>query len=97
MTISPAKAEVGMAAATSNAQTMAKIGCSQKLCQSFKFVEEMAPIFINVGNNIKSHIFFRQDLGDRLFNLNPKSGVACLIDGEGSLDGSITCGLLDKY
>jgi len=52
---------------------------------------------MNVGSNIKSHIFFRQDLGDRLFNLNPKSGVACLLDGEGSQDGSVFCGQLDKF
>jgi hypothetical protein len=95
VTISPVKAEIGIT--TVNTQTMAKLGCVQTLCQSFRLVEEMAPVFMNVGSNIKSHIFFRQDLGDRLFNLNPKSGVACLLDGEGSQDGSIFCGQLDKF
>jgi phosphatidate phosphatase PAH1 len=96
ITISPAKAEIGITSATISKPTMAKIGCVQKLCQAFR-VEEMAPIFINVGNNITSHIFFRQDLGDRLFNLNQKSGVACLLDGQGSKDGSVTCGVLDMF
>jgi hypothetical protein len=97
ITISPAKADIGIASATINKAQMSKIGCVQKLCQSFRIVEEMAPIFINVGNNITSHIFFRQDLGDRLFNLNQKSGVACLLDGQGSEDGSVTCGVMDTF
>ncbi len=94
--MSPAKAEVGIATVISSPQTMAKLGCAQKLCQSFRIVEEMAPIFMNVGNNITSNIFFRQDKGDRLFTLNEKAGVACLVDGQGSVDGSISCGQVDK-
>jgi len=94
--ISPAKADIGIASSNLNKPPMAKIDCAQKICQALR-VEQMAPIFINVGNNIKSHIFFRQDLGDRLFNLNQKSGVACLLDGQGSEDGSVTCGILDMF
>ena len=96
VTISPAKADINIASANLHKPTMAKMGCVQKLCQAFR-VEEMAPVFINVGNNITSHIFFRQDLGDRLFNMNQKSGVACLLDGQGSEDGSVTCGILDMF
>jgi len=94
--LSPVRAEAVLGA-TIDKPPMAKISCAQKLCQSFRFVEEMAPMFMNVGTNITSNILFRQDLGDRLFNLNEKSGIGCLVDGEGSVDGSITCGTLDKH
>jgi len=95
MTISPAKADVGIARINIK-PTISNTGCAQRLCQSFKIVEEMAPIFMNVGN-ITSQILFRQDLGDRVFNLNEKAGVACLVDAKGSVDGSITCGTVDKH
>jgi hypothetical protein len=96
ITMSPAKAEVTIAGLAPKSP-IAKISCTQRLCQSFRIVEEMAPMFVQLGGNITGRIFYRQDLGDRLFNFNDKSGVACLVDGEGSRDGSITCGVLDKF
>lgn len=97
MTISPAKAEVILSAGKPPMAKITNINCTQKLCQSFKFVEEMAPMFMNVGTNITSNILFRQDLGDRLFNLNEKAGIGCLVDGQGSVNGTITCGIVDKF
>jgi hypothetical protein len=95
ITISPVKADVGINKINSKL-TISNTACAQRLCQSFKIVEEMAPIFMNVGN-VTSRILFRQDLGDRLFNLNEKAGVACLVDAQGSVDGSVTCGTIDKF
>jgi len=95
MTISPVKADVGITGINTK-PTGSNNGCAQRLCQSFKVVEEMAPKFMNVGN-ITSQLLFRQDFGDRLFNLNEKAGIACLVDAQGSVDGSITCGTVDKY
>ncbi len=96
--VSPVRAELAFAALSPNKPTIStKISCAQRFCQSFKIIEEMTPKFMNVANNIKDRIFFRQDLGDRLFNLQEKSGIACLIDAQGSVDGSITCGVIDLY
>jgi len=96
VTISPAKADVTIAALTKPSTT--KMLCDTAFqglkdsCQSMKFVAEFSPIFTKTTRNL----FFRQG-GDRLFSLNDREGVACLIDGEGSVDGSVTCGLLDKH
>ena len=91
--ITPAKADQTILTTT----PIAKISCVQQLCQSFRIIEEMAPAFVSVGNRIKSHLHFPQSPGNRIFNLNEKAGVACLVDGQGSQDGSIYCGILDKY
>lgn len=95
--INGARAEQSMTNLNITTPPIARISCTQQLCQSFRIIEEMAPAFISVGNRIKSHLHFPQNLGDRLFNLNEKAGVACLVDGQGSEDGSIYCGMLDKY
>jgi hypothetical protein len=95
VTISPARADVAVAALP---KPTIKLTCDSTFqglknsCQSIKFVEEFSPLFTKTTRNL----FFREG-SDRLFSLNDRDGIACLIDGEGSIDGSVMCGVIDKH
>jgi hypothetical protein len=105
LTISPAHAEVAIAAITVNkapAVTDAKIqlSCTEvptRLgmgCRAMKMVEDFSPTFMKINSETSRHLFARP-IGDRLFNWNEKDAIVCLIE-EGSPDGSIFCGGVDK-